>query len=91
MGAEGLLIGGESAQDNTALSANCTTGEDADQRADCRIVAVINSVQDYWGETMPGYQGARTVFFSGQTNTGCGAATSAVGSVLLPRRQAGLH
>src|SRR5436853_7093557 len=58
--------------DNTALSSACTTGEDANQREDCRIVAVINSVQDYWGESLPGYQPAKTVFFSGGTNTGCG-------------------
>lgn len=82
--ADSLLIGGQSTEDNTALSANCTTGEDANQRSDCRIVAVINSVQDYWGETMPGYQGARTVFFSGGTNTGCGAASSAVGPFYCP-------
>lgn len=83
-GAGGLLIGGESTEDNTALSANCTTGEDANQREDCRIVAVINSVQDYWGETMPGYQGAKTVFFTGSTNTACGAASAASGPFYCP-------
>ena len=84
-GTDGLLIGGaDTTEDNAALSANCTTGEDANQREDCRIVAVINSVQDYWGETMPGYQSARTVFFSGATNTACGSATSQSGPFYCP-------
>ena len=38
------------------LSAECQTGEDANQQQDCRIVAVVNTVQDYWGDTIHGYQ-----------------------------------
>ncbi len=79
-----LAIGGADTGDNTALSSSCTTGEDANQSEDCRIVAVINSVQDYWGESLPGYQGAKTVFFSGATNTGCGQASTQVGPFYCP-------
>ena len=69
------------------LSANCRTGEDANQRDDCRIVAVVNSVQAFWEKREPNYQRATTVFFSGATNTGCGGATSSVGPFYCPRDQ----
>ena len=68
----------------TDLSSECKTGEDANQRQDCRIVAVVNSVQDYWTDTIRGYHEATTTFFTGQVNTGCGAASSAVGPFYCP-------
>jgi predicted metalloprotease len=67
-----------SARDSTPsqVSQECKTGEDANQREDCRIVAVVNSVQKFWdgvfqrsGEQ---YQYVDTVFFTDQVNTGCG-------------------
>jgi predicted metalloprotease len=72
---------------NSDLSANCRTGADANQQEDCRIVAVVNSVQAYWGTHQPGYRKASTVFFSGSTSTGCGSATSAVGPFYCPLDQ----
>jgi predicted metalloprotease len=66
------------------LSAECRTGQDANQREDCRIVGVINSVQAYWGAKLDGYRPAETVFFDGGTNTGCGSATSSVGPFYCP-------
>ncbi|MCA1692755.1 MAG: neutral zinc metallopeptidase [Actinobacteria bacterium] len=69
---------------NSDLSAECQTGEDANQRDDCRIVGVINSVQEYWSGTLPGYRRTNTVFFTGGTSTGCGSATSAVGPFYCP-------
>src|SRR3954447_23554755 len=63
----------------TELSSSCRTGTDANQREDCRIVGVVNSVQDYWGEQLNGYREAPTRFFTAQTSTGCGTATSEVG------------
>jgi hypothetical protein len=71
----------------TELSANCRTGADANQREDCRIVGVVNSVQAYWGDKVQGYREAPTVFFTGQTQTGCGGATSAVGPFYCPADQ----
>jgi predicted metalloprotease len=68
----------------TELSAECRTGSDANQRDDCRIVAVVNSVQAYWEERVQGYDEAPTRFFSGQTTTRCGAASSAVGPFYCP-------
>jgi uncharacterized protein len=82
-----LGTGGESAETATELTDSCRTGSDANQREDCRIVGVVNSVQAYWGEQVRGYREAPTRFFSGQTSTGCGAATSAVGPFYCPADQ----
>ena len=70
------------------LSTSCKTGADANQSEDCRIVGVVNSVQDYWSGTVDGYQEAPTRFFSGQTSTGCGGASAAVGPFYCPPDQA---
>jgi uncharacterized protein len=82
-----LGTGGGSSDSASDLSATCRTGSDANQREDCRIVAVVNSVQAYWRDHVRGYREAPTRFFSGQTNTGCGAATSAVGPFYCPTDQ----
>ena len=66
------------------LSSTCRTGSDANQREDCRIVGVVNSVQAYWTDQINGYREAPTRFFSGQTSTGCGAATADVGPFYCP-------
>jgi predicted metalloprotease len=71
----------------TELSSTCRTGSDANQREDCRIVGVVNSVQAYWSDQIQGYREAPTRFFTGQTTTGCGAATSAVGPFYCPSDQ----
>src|ERR1043165_373284 len=61
--------------DNTDLSASCKTGADANQSEDCRIVAVVNSVQDYWDGAVSNYHDAPTRLFTQQVSTGCGAAS----------------
>jgi len=66
------------------LSSDCKTGSDANQREDCRIVAVVNSVQEYWGKAIDGYEEAPTTFFTGSVSTGCGNATSEVGPFYCP-------
>lgn len=76
------------AQSNTALAENCRTGADANQREDCRIVGIVNSVQAYWEDTFQRndleYKRAVTQLFTGQTNTACGPASSAVGPFYCP-------
>jgi hypothetical protein len=67
------------------VQTECRTGEDANEREDCRIVAVINSVQAYWSRALRGYEPTRTRFFDGSIDTGCGAASSAVGPFYCPR------
>jgi predicted metalloprotease len=79
----GLQLGGEGAAESD-LSSQCRTGADANQNEDCRIVGVVNSVQEHWSGTLDGYRHAVTVFFSGSVATGCGNATSAVGPFYCP-------
>jgi uncharacterized protein len=62
----------------------CRTGAQANSREDCRILADINSVQKFWTRRLTGYEPVQTVFFSGSTDTGCGAATSDVGPFYCP-------
>jgi predicted metalloprotease len=69
---------------SSALPEECKTGADANQREDCRIVGYVNSIQKYWEGTVKNYTIARTVFFSGSTNTGCGNATVDVGPFYCP-------
>ena len=65
-------------------AAECTKSEQANQREDCRIVGFVNSIQDYWSSALKGYQPAKTTFFTGSVNTGCGYATSDVGPFYCP-------
>jgi len=74
----GRNVPGELAQD-------CRTGQDANEREDCRIVAVVNSVQTYWGRTVRNYEPAKTRFFQDGIQTGCGSASSATGPFYCPR------
>jgi uncharacterized protein len=66
------------------LSDECQTGADANAREDCRIVAVINSVQTYWNGALRGYEPTKTRFFEGGIQTGCGPASSATGPFYCP-------
>ncbi|MGW2477155.1 KPN_02809 family neutral zinc metallopeptidase [Streptomyces sp. NPDC001665] len=70
------------------VARECRTGRDANTKDDCRIVAVVNSVQDYWGQEFTRrdarYATARTVLFTDRVGTACGSATSAVGPFYCP-------
>jgi predicted metalloprotease len=87
-GSDPYSLGPSSGEPTTELSSTCRTGSDANQREDCRIVGVVNSVQDYWTDHVDGYREAPTRFFTGRTSTACGGATSAVGPFYCPADQA---
>ena len=78
--------GGSSAFNQSAgdLAHSCQTGADANQRTDCLVTGVVNSVQEYWSRAVQGYTAAQTVLFDGQVSTGCGIASSAVGPFYCP-------
>ncbi|WP_219468010.1 KPN_02809 family neutral zinc metallopeptidase [Nonomuraea rhizosphaerae] len=69
------------------LSQQCRTGKDADQTEKCRVVGVVNSIQDYWKSEASDYRVAKTVLYSGSVRTACGAADSAVGPFYCPGDQ----
>jgi uncharacterized protein len=73
------------------VSQECQTGQDANERQDCRIVAVVNSVQKFWDGVFQRsnrqYQYVDTVFFTDGVQTDCGFADSQVGPFYCPRDQ----
>jgi uncharacterized protein len=76
---------------NSELAQECQTGADADEREDCRIVGYVNSIQSYWTDAFSGggreYVPARTRFFTDAVQSGCGAASSAMGPFYCPADQ----
>jgi predicted metalloprotease len=70
------------------LAQNCRTGTDANNSDECRVVGSVNSIQKFWTDEFNRrgmrYQPVPTTLFSGQTQTGCGAATSDVGPFYCP-------
>jgi uncharacterized protein len=76
---------------NSELAQECRTGADADVREDCRIVGYVNSIQSYWTDAFSGdgreYTLARTRFFTDAVQSGCGAASSAMGPFYCPADQ----
>jgi predicted metalloprotease len=98
-----LLSGALSAPSNTAapsdsydgrqvpgstVAQSCRTGADANARTDCRVVGIVNSVQDYWSSELPRrgvrYSPADMVLYSGATQAGCGLAQAAEGPFYCP-------
>ncbi|GGM58278.1 membrane protein [Longimycelium tulufanense] len=75
--------------DNRQLEEKCRTGRDANRDQDCALVAIINSIQNYWSDQFARsgktYQKAPTNFFTGAVSTGgCGGASSDVGPFYCP-------
>lgn len=95
------LTGGTNAFDTSQINAGgteqadfsqCKTGADANRDDVCRIIGTINSVQDYWREALPrdvqrDYQDAKTVIYSGRTESPCGTASGATGPFYCPSDQ----
>jgi predicted metalloprotease len=73
---------------SSELATACETGQDANERQDCRIVGTVNSLRAYWSEAFTAadqqFVEPGTVLFNDQVNTECGAASSAVGPFYCP-------
>jgi predicted metalloprotease len=72
--------------------ANCKTGADANEDADCARVAVALSLENYWAGALPEQAGtsftpAAINTFAGGVQTGCGQASSQVGPFYCPPDQ----
>lgn len=88
----GLSSGGDepvaTSSSAAQVSQSCKKGSDANTREDCRIVAVVNSVQDFWRAEYARhgarYGTASTVMFTQRVPTACGTASSAVGPFYCP-------
>ncbi|MDX6359036.1 MAG: uncharacterized protein QOH37_2090 [Nocardioidaceae bacterium] len=80
---------------DTGLYQGCTTGQDAnDHPTTCGVVAVENSLNDYWKGALA-QQAPKATWtpeaaintFSGQTASGCGTAQSGMGPFYCPPDQ----
>jgi len=71
------------------LIAQCESGEDANERQDCRILATVQSLDAYWEGAFgtDDFQQPGVDIFSDAVNTQCGAASSAVGPFYCPLDQ----
>lgn len=85
---EGLTGGASTPDQSQGTAPACKTGADADARLDCRITGTVNSLNAFWPAYLKDYgvqyPQPKAVIFSGGTNTGCGAATTAVGPFYCP-------
>jgi predicted metalloprotease len=88
--------GGPARAGASDLASECRTGADANSKADCAIVADINSIQAYWQGggyaqiartvrgAQPRYTNVDTEFFTGSVNTACGSADASAGPFYCP-------
>jgi len=85
-GDPGTTGGGASSEDRELTE--CATGSAANASIDCRIVATADSLDTFWAAELPRngvtYRSTGVVLFEGQVETGCGAASTAVGPFYCP-------
>jgi hypothetical protein len=74
-------------QDANAFS-QCKTGADANRDTTCRIIGTVNSVNAFWASELPKYKReytpAKTIIYSGSTQSACGTASNQVGPFYCP-------
>ena len=90
----GTAGGAAAPQDDTAqqdFNDRCLTGASANEYADCRVLAVVESLDTYWTDALPaaGYRHTNPgiVVFDQSTSSPCGTASSATGPFYCPPDQ----
>jgi predicted metalloprotease len=78
----------QSQDQGTGESTECRTGADANASDDCLVQATVESADATWKDLAPqmgiSFSEPRGKLFTGQTNTGCGAASRDVGPFYCP-------
>ncbi len=85
-------LGGSSTDPSTtgSVASDCASSNpNKDQETDCRNALYVESIQNFWQKETPdvfgkAYTTAKTEFFSGSTQTGCGPADTGVGPFYCP-------
>jgi predicted metalloprotease len=85
-------LGGSDSSDtgSGSVATDCaSTNANKDQETDCRNALFVESIQNFWQKETPdvfgkAYTTSKTEFFSGSTQTGCGAADTGVGPFYCP-------
>lgn len=77
------------AEQDQELAERCQTGADADRYDDCRQIATVNSLNEFWGSYYPEATGERytqpgVMLYEGVEQSGCGQASAAVGPFYCP-------
>lgn len=82
-----ILTGGS--ESSSIDVSQCKTGADANENDVCRVIGTVNSAQDYWTDALPAdinrqYREAKTVIYSGSTQSPCGTASNQTGPFYCP-------
>lgn len=78
----------EQVTDGSEAFARCTTGQAANEDADCRVIATAESLDAVWSQLLPGeYAPPHLTLFTGSVSTACGQASSDVGPFYCPGDQ----
>jgi uncharacterized protein len=88
----GLIGGGGQPPASDAALEECQTGQDANERIDCRMKGASASLEAYWQAAAPSvgldYVGPQNfILFEQAVSTGCGNASSATGPFYCPPDQ----
>jgi len=89
----GLLGGGGQESTPDSSVEQCLTGQQANERVDCRMKGAAASLEAYWEQAAPQELGLSYTApqdlaqFDQATSTGCGSATSATGPFYCPPDQ----
>lgn len=83
---EQLVGGGSSVEAGQEVAlTGCETGADANEDIECRMAAASDSLDRYWATQVGNYRSPGTTrLFTGQTESACGAASSATGPFYCP-------